>query len=227
MRTEPLMITPDPTAPNVITAPQVEIDQFLDAIGTGNAIDPVEGVSETFLASVSEILRNAAGSLAVTLSEPQGYSTHEFTLARAGVLRRSRGVTQTEDLAVHPTSTLPGLLLRLTSIAPVEPLPAESSLPISVQDVAGIFDSAEDTRAARWSAVIDAAGSLPPAHREDFEQAPPRAARLVRRRPEGERSAVVLLVRGRYLVAADDATELHGTSPTGAARALMTAMLKR
>ena len=162
----------------------------------------------------------------MALSAPQSRSTHELTLSRAGLLRRSRGTDAREDLAVHPTSVLPGLLLRLAGIAPVEPLAHEVALDVSPETVDALFEVDTADRTAAWSALTEAATVLPTAADAQLEQAPPRAARLVRHRPEGSRSATVVLLRGRYLVA-DGAGEppLRGASATGATRSLMTALL--
>lgn len=226
------MITPDPTNANGATAPHDEMSAFLEALAAGPTVDgsSVDGADELdaqFVATAAEILRAPGGTLEVVLSTPQSRSTHEITLARAGLLRRSRGTTAQEDLAVHPTSVLPGILLRLAAIAPVEPLPPEVGLDLPTETVQALFDADLETRTAAWTALTEAGTALPAADDAQLEQAPPRAARLVRHRPEGSRSAIVVLLRGRYLVA--DGTEgpaLRGTSPTGATRSLMAALLQ-
>ncbi|ATG54023.1 hypothetical protein CFK41_03970 [Brachybacterium ginsengisoli] len=222
------MLAPDPNNPAGVSGSRDEIDVFLDAIVSGSAIDEVETLPKELVSTLAEILRAPGGTLTVTLSAPERVSGHDLTLARAGLLRRSRETPAREDLAVHPTSALPGLLLRLTAISPVEPLAEDVTLDVDATVVDSLFDAEPSTRHAAWSTMIEASTALPAAMRSELEQAPPRAARLVRHRPGGDRSATVVLLRGRYLLAEGSAlSALHGSSPTGAVRSLMTALLPR
>lgn len=225
------MIAPDPSDPRGAMGVPDEIDAFLAALAPGSTVDgsPPDGADPLpaqFVTTVAEILRAPGGTLDVVLSDAGRRSTHELTLSRAGILRRSRGADAREDLAVHPTSVLPGLLLRLARIAPVKPLAQEVALDVPPETVDALFAAEPADRTAAWTALTGAAAALPRAADTQLEKAPPRAARLVRHRPEGSRSATVVLLRGRYLVA-DGAGEpvLRGTSATGATRSLMAALL--
>lgn len=220
------MIVPDPRNPSGATAALDESDAFLEALASGSAVDGADALDAQLVATMAEILRAPGGTLDMTLSAPQSRSTHDLTLSRAGLLRRSRGNAAREDLAVHPTSVLPGLLLRLAGIAPVEPLAPEVTLDVAPEAVDALFGADPAGRAAAWTALTEAAAALPAAADVQLEQAPARAARLLRHRPEGSRSATVVLLRGRYLVA-DGAggSVLRGASATGATRSLMAALL--
>lgn len=220
------MLTADPASPRAATGTRMEVDQLLADLSAGRAAPSATSLPETFVQTVSETLAATSGQVEVEIADPLGRSAHCLLLSRAGTLRRSRGFTEREELAVHPTSTLPGVLLRLAAIAPTEPLPAEVTVTTTPQELADLF-AADSTRSvAAWARVTEAGGVLPPAAQDGIDQAPPRAVRLVRRRETGDGAAALLLLRGRYLVAAGtDATTLRGTTPTGAARALLRPLL--
>jgi len=221
------LITPDATSPTVATGSAEDVDGFLDALRSGQAPEGADALRAEFLSTVAEVVTAPAGSMDVVLSSPQGYSTHGFTLSRAGALRRSRGTTSQEEIALHPMTVLPGALLRLVGISPVEA--SESSVIVEAEDsvVDALFEADADARSAAWRSVTAAMASLPSSARKDLEDAEPRAARVVRHRPEGSRSATTLMLRGRYLLPAEDSVDqVHGTTPTGAARAVMTALLR-
>lgn len=221
------MIAPDEHSAVLATGPSSEIDAFLDSAAAGRAPEGAASLDEAFVRATGEILRAAAGTVDVTLAGPLSYSTHHFTLSRGGTLRRSQGQSPTAEIAALPTGALPGALLLLASIAPVEPLPAEVTLELPPRTLESLFVADAGPRTAAWSAVTEAAQSLPAAERAEFERAEPRAAQLVRHRPEGARGSRIILLRGRYLVPAADGTDkLCGTDPTGATRALLTGMLR-
>lgn len=220
------MITPDPTSPALAAGSTDDVDALLEALRSGGTAAGAGALPAEFVSTLTAILGAPGGSLDVVLSFPQGYSTHRFTLARAGVLRRSRGLTAQEEIALHPVTVLPGALLRLVGIAPVEALDAATVLEVPRDAADGLFDADAGARTAAWRAVTAASAALPTAAKEDLDSAPPRAARVTRHRPEGSRSATVLLLRGRYLVLSpEDPGSLVGTTPTGAARAVTSTLL--
>ncbi|WP_157975570.1 hypothetical protein [Brachybacterium sp. YJGR34] len=220
-----MMIRPDEQSPTIARGTAEEVATFLDDLAAGGDADGLHAMPAALVASVGEILAGASGRAEVTLSDPQGYSTHAITLSRAGVLRRSRGLTGPEELAVHSTGTVPGLLLRLAALSPTEPLPATVRLAAPAAETDALFSAMEAERRAAWEALSGAAAALPPAARPATDQAAPRAAQLLRHRPSGAHGAVVVMLRGRYLVPDAESSTLHGVSPTGASRALMSALL--
>lgn len=221
------MITPDATSPTVATGSAEDVDGLLDALRSGQAPEGADALPAEFLSTVADVVTTPAGSMDVVLSSPQGYSTHEFTLSRAGALRRSRGTTSQEEIALHPMTVLPGALLRLVGISPVEASDPSVLVEAEGSVVDALFAEDADARSEAWRSVTTAMATLPSASRQDLEDAAPRAARVVRHRPEGSRSATTLMLRGRYLLPAEDPTGgLHGTTATGAARAVMTALLR-
>jgi len=221
------MITPDPSSPVIASGPDAEIDALIDAMAAGHRADGAERLDPSFVQSIAEIVTAAAGTLDVTLSGPLSYSTHRFTLSKGGTLRRSQGHSDSVEIAAFPTSVLPGALLRLTSVAPVEPLTRATMLELPEGLLADLFSASSEHREGAWGAVIRGAHALPAAERAEFERAEPRAAQLVRRRPDGDRTSRIVLLRGRYLVPTGDGSDaLCGTDPTGATRALLAALLR-
>lgn len=223
------MITPDEHSTVLATGPSSEIGAFLDAAAAGRPFESAAALDGSFVRAIGEILRAAAGTAEITLAGPLSYSTHRFTLARGGTLRRSQGLSAHTEIAAVPTGVLPGVLLRLASIAPVEPLSSAVTLELPPGTLVDLFAVETGPRTAAWSAVTAAAQSLPGAELAELEQTEPRAAQLVRHRPGGgaDRTSLVILLRGRYLVpAAAGADSLHGTDATGATRALLSGMLR-
>lgn len=218
------MITPDENSPALATGPAPEIEAFLDAAATGRGDQSAAALDDSFVRAVGEILRTASATAEVVLSGPLSFSTHRFTLSRGGTLRQSQGQSSAVEISALPTAALPGALLRLAGIASVEPLSHEATLSLTSDSLEALFSSESAARTAAWSTVVDAARVMPAAEQPHLEESAPRAARLVRHRPDGDRTSLVLLVRGRYLVPAEDHM-LRGTDPTGAARALLSAML--
>ncbi|HEX7353153.1 hypothetical protein [Brachybacterium sp.] len=219
------MITPDPSSPILAAGPRREVASLIDALRAGQDV-PAEAneLSDSFLEALGAVLASPAGTAEISLSSPFSSSVHELTLSRTGVLRRSRGLAGTEEIGIHPTTVLPGLLLRLAAVSPVEPLDPAVVLPSTPDGIHGVFDEDPVRRERTWDQLLEEGAALPRARQEELEGSDPRAVRLVRHRPEGERSATVLLLRGRYLVVEDD--HVRGTDPTGASRSLMSAMLR-
>lgn len=180
-------------------------------------------------ALVDEIIASARGEIEVRLSAPTRLSEHTLTLSRAGVLRRSRDprdVERSEQLGVHPTPALPGVLLRLAAIAPLGGPPEGSDLDLPEELLDQLAAPDDGLREAAWSRALDAARALPAPADPALEAAPPRAVHLVRRRAEGDAGAVLVQLRGRYLVADPaSAGRLVGATPTDAARALLRPLL--
>lgn len=180
-------------------------------------------------ALVDEILASARGEIGVRLSAPTRLSEHTLTLSRAGILRRSRDprdVERSEQLGVHPTAALPGVLLRLAAIAPLGSPPEGSVLDLPQELLVQLADPDDALREDAWSRALEAAQTLPPVADPSLEAAPPRAVHLVRRRPEGDAGAVLVQLRGRYLVAdPSGAGRLVGATPTDAVRALLRPLL--
>ncbi|WP_062947498.1 hypothetical protein [Brachybacterium sp. sponge] len=221
------MITPDASSRVIASGPGPEIDALVEALAAGRPAAGTEALDPSFVQSIGEIVAAASGTVEVTLSGPLSYSTHRFTLSRGGTLRRSQGQSDTVEIAAFPTSALPGALLRLTSIAPVEPLGTDTVLELPEGCLTSLFTPESELRESAWGAVIRASHTLPDAERAEFERVEPRAAQLVRRRPEGDRTSRVLLLRGRYLITAEDSTDaVRGTDPTGATRSLLTGLLR-
>lgn len=216
------MLAPDRTSAFAASGTREEVDALVAALRGGKRPAEAASLPAEFVEGASDVLAGADGQIEVTLSDPRELSEHVLVLARAGTLRRSRGLTGPEDLALHPTTALPGVLLRLAGIAPVEPLPPEIALDPAPDVLADLFVGDGAARRAAWTRMREDAATLPDAALDELEQAPPRAVHLVRRRAGGDRSALVVMLRGRYLVAAPDgAAPLTGTAPHGAARALL------
>lgn len=219
------MLVPDPTSARAASGTREEVDALLTALRDGGR-PAVAGLPAEFVQNVAEVLAGANGQIEVMLSGPRELSRHDLVLARAGTLRRSRGLTGPEDLALHPTTVLPGVLLRLAGIAPVEPLPPQVTLDPAPELLDDLFVEDAAARHTAWAQLLEEAAALPDAASEELEQAPPRAVHLTRRRADGDRSAQVVMLRGRYLVAEPGgAAPLRGTTPTGAARALLRPLL--
>ena len=175
---------------------------------------------------VDEILDSARGEVKVRLSEPHRQSLHTLTLARAGVLRHSRAPGTAEETAVHPTSALPGVLLRLAAIAPLGAAPEGSSLDALSSSIEQLFSEDPTTRERAWGYLLESATVLPPVSDPALEAAPPRAVQLVRRRVDGDRRAVLLQVRGRYLIVSEEGSgRFVGADPTDAAREVLRPLL--
>lgn len=220
------MLTPDPSSARAFSGRRDDVDALLSELAAGRGPATSTALPDALLNDLAEVLTGASGQVELTLSTPQGLSSHTLTLARAGTLRRSRGLTDREDLALHPTSTLPGVLLRLAGIAPTEALRAGEILAPPTGSCEEVFSDRSPQRETAWAQLREVAAALPPAAEEQIDQAPPRGLRLVRRRASGDRTAVVLLLRGRYLVAeTGGAAALRGTTPTGATRALLRPLL--
>lgn len=219
------MITPDHSSPILASGPRAEVESLVESLRAGQDV-PAEAsaLSPSFLEALSSVLAAPAGTAELFLSSPFSSSVHELTLSRAGVLRRSRGPAGAEDISVHPTTILPGLLLRLAAVSPVEPLDPAIALAPTPDGIQGVFDEDPVRRERSWDQLLEAGAALPRAGQEQLENSDPRAVRLVRHRPEGVHAATVLLLRGRYLVAEGD--RVRGTDPTGASRSLMSAMLR-
>lgn len=220
------MLIADPASPHTASGTREDVEQLMDDLSSGRASATAAALPDDFVQAVSEILAAASGQIEVETADPLGRAAHHLLLSRTGTLRRSRGSTEREDLAVHPTTVLPGVLLRLAGIAPTEPLSAEVTLGTRPGVLADLFAEDLARSTAAWARMLEAADRLPDAAQSDIDQAPPRAIRLIRRRKSGDGAVVLLQLRGRYLVAdGEDASMLRGTTPTCAVRALLRPLL--
>lgn len=216
------MITYDPSQPTVLRVDPDSTEEVLAALAAQRPVDGSDQVDAEVLGMFATVLSAPRGALRLESVGAEHYVAHEFTLAAQGSLRVTRGRDELVEIGLFPTQLFSGVLLRLLQLAPVEPLPAE----VRVTLPAGLLDEVlTENRAARTAPLAtlqEAGASLPPARDARLEQAPLRVHRLVRRDDAGDRTAQLVMLRGRYLRVESGAfgTALVGTDPTGAHRVM-------
>lgn len=212
--------------------------------------------SEDLLRRLRAVLSAPAGRVDVELSSPGTLRRHRIVLSRSGAVRWSEladaaadaqvldapadaaprnstpGGAAPAELSLFPTEMLPGVVLRLCALSPVETLPAGIVVGLSGETAAGLWVEDSTARSEAWDAVIRSSRALPPSLAPHLEEAPPQAARVSRFRPDGTArasTAETLLLRGRRLILEADGAQprLVGTDPTGAARRLVSILAPR
>lgn len=216
------MISYDPEAPHVLRVESARTDEVLSALASGRPVEGSADVEPEMLEILRAILSEPRGRMRLESAGKLHRVTHELTLAAQGSLRRSPVRPGLDEIAVFPTPMLSGVLLRLIQLAPVEPLPSDLRIAVPSDLVDSVLIEDHEARTAPLAALEDAASALPPASDAQLEEAPLRVHRLTRRTDSGDRTAHVLLLRGRYLRLESGAlgATLVGSDPTGAHRVL-------
>lgn len=223
------MITSDSSTPMVMSIDSPSTDHFLAAMRDGTPFDGAHELQDQFTVPLRRILAEPRGSMSLVVSGTDQFHTHDFTIARAGVLRRSAASAKTDELAIFPGTVMAGVLLRLAAVSPTEPLSSDVRAGVNPTLLAQIWTEDGAARSAAWDEISRIAQSLPEAVSTDLEATPPRAVRLTRSGPHGENRSTVLLLRGRYLIAEEGAltTALVGSNPTSVSRSLMSVLAPR
>lgn len=223
------MISSDPSTPMVMSIDSPSTDHFLEAMRDGTSFDGAHSLQAQFTVPLQKILAEPRGSLSLVVSGTDQFHTHHFTIARAGVLRRSTVSRKSDELAIFPGTVMAGVLLRLAAVSPTEPLSSDVRVGVNPVLLTQIWAQDPTARTAAWAEISRISASLPEAGSIDLDSTPPRAVRLTRAGAHGENRTTVLLLRGRYLIAEEGAlaTTLVGTDPTSVSRALMSVLAPR
>lgn len=222
----------DPADPMVLRTSSESTDDVLAALATGHAPDGGDDLSPDFSAAVRDILADPRGQMTLEVSGNPLYQHHSFTLARAGVLRRSRASERTNELAVFPTTVLPGVLLRLAPMVPLEPLEPSVRLTVPADLLSQLWTSDWSELSDAWNRIRELTHDLPAAADSDADALPLRAVRATRAPKDGQgdaRTFVALVLRGRYLIAEHSGlgTSLVGTDPTTVARGFFSLLVSQ
>lgn len=216
------MITYSSSEPGILRVDAAQTDSVLAALAKGEAFEGSGQLPQELTERLTSILSAPRGEMSLEISGADLHLTHALLLAQAGVLRRTRLSGKTDEIALSPTAVLPGVLLRLAGIAPVEPLAAEIRPAVRGELLDGLFDADPQARREAWAGLQELSRNLPAPLDPELDSAPPRALRATRRTPSGDRTAQLLMLRGRYLLVAPSGlgTSLVGTDPTTASRAI-------
>lgn len=219
------MIHYDPTSPMVLGVDSDATDDVLEALTAGAQFEGSHQLDARLVTMAHQILSDPRGSLTLELSGDPLYHRHEIVLSRAGALRRSRASARRDEIAVFLTPILPGVMMRLLGLAPVEPLDDEHRLAAPPEVLDRLWTTDDEERSRGWAEMRRIARALPTAEDPELEDAPVRALRVSRQ----DRTFEALMLRGRYLRVERGAlsTTLVGSDPTGISRTIFALLTPR
>lgn len=219
------MIHYDPNSPMVLGVDSDTTDDVLAALTAGEAFEGSDRLDRRLVTLAQQILADPRGSLTLEVSGDPLLHRHEIVLSRAGALRRSRASSRRDEIAVFLTPILPGVMMRLLGLAPVEPLSAENRLAVPPEVLDRLWTTDDEERSTDWGELRRIARALPTAEDTQLEDAPVRALRVARQ----DRVVEALMLRGRYLLVERGglSTSLVGSDPTGVSRAIFALLTPR
>lgn len=219
------MIHYDPSSPMVLGVDSDTTDDVLAALTAGETFEGSAQLDRRLVTLAQQILSDPRGSLTLEVSGDPLLHRHEIVLSRAGALRRSRASAGRDEIAVFLTPILPGVMMRLLGLAPVEPLSAENRLAAPPEILDRLWTADDEERSREWGELRRIAQALPTAEDTQLEDAPVRALRVTRQ----DRVVEALMLRGRYLLVERGglSTSLVGSDPTGVSRAIFALLTPR